>query len=164
MAQVVEVDLPCTPIIGIRSTPDSPRRDRYASRKCQSLWPFDVSWSGLFYSIGSDGRGWFGFPSYCRYTGLGVGVQTAEPAPIHSNWPKNPTNWPCYAMPSYACTQGGYDNKSALASGWPKTPPRQRVCKYYKYRMHNCTLYAAYRLKENGFEKPRDLGKREQLV
>jgi len=39
--------------------------------------------------------------------------------PIYSYWAQNLTNWPCYATPSYACTQGGYSAAAAESSGWP---------------------------------------------
>jgi surface antigen len=78
--------------------------------------------------------------------------------PVYSNWPKNPTNWPCYATPSYACTQGGYDNSSALASGWPNKYYGQGEASTNSYGMHNCTLYAAYRLAQNGFKDPGNWG------
>ena len=73
--------------------------------------------------------------------------------PTYPNWLQNPTNWPCYATPSYACTSGGYDNSTALKSGWPNAHYGQGQASTNTYGMHNCTLYAAYRLEQNGLTK-----------
>jgi surface antigen len=91
-------------------------------------------------------------------TALASVSNSQDPPPVYSNWSKNPTNWPCYATPSYACAQGGYDNSSALASGWPNTYYGRGKASTNAYGMHNCTLYAAYRLEQNGFQDPGNWG------
>ncbi len=78
--------------------------------------------------------------------------------PTYVNWPLNSVNWPCPATPSYKCAKGGYDNQAALNSGWPNTyygdTPGHDYASTNNYGVHNCTLYAAFRLKENGFKDP----------
>jgi surface antigen len=98
------------------------------------------------------------FPVIAAAPALASVSNSQDLPPVYSNWPKNPTNWPCYATPSYACTQGGYGNKSALASGWPNTYYGKGYASTNKYGMHNCTLYVAFRLKENGFQNPGNWG------
>ena len=72
--------------------------------------------------------------------------------PIYSNWAQNSTNWPCYATPSYACTNGGYATwvTSNPSGQWPWTQYGPGQASSNSYGLHNCTLYAAYRLMENG--------------
>ncbi|MGH9091922.1 MAG: CHAP domain-containing protein, partial [Acidimicrobiales bacterium] len=78
--------------------------------------------------------------------------------PIYSNWPKNPTNWPCFATPSYACTGGNYNNTTMQKSGWPWTYYGGAEASTNSYGHHNCTLYAAFRLEENRVSNPGNLG------
>ena len=82
--------------------------------------------------------------------------------PIYSNWPQNSTNWPCYATPSYACTQGGYSAAAAESSGWPWSEYGGGNASYNTYGPHNCTLYAAFRLADNGLGDPGALGNAAQ--
>jgi virginiamycin B lyase len=78
--------------------------------------------------------------------------------PVYSNWPKNHTNWPCYATRSYTCTQGGYGKSAAESSGWPWSEYGGANASENKYGPHNCTLYAAFRLETNGVADPGNLG------
>jgi surface antigen len=82
--------------------------------------------------------------------------------PIYSNWAQNSTNWPCYATPSYGCTQGGYSAAAAESSGWPWSEYGGGNASYNSYGPHNCTLYAAFRLAENGLGDPGALGNAAQ--
>ena len=58
--------------------------------------------------------------------------------------------YPCGPSPAYACTGGGYGAASAKTSGWPWRYYGSSNASYNKYGPHNCTLYAAYRLKKDG--------------
>ena len=81
---------------------------------------------------------------------LGSVSNSSRLPPTYSNWPQTRANWPCYATPSYSCTKGGYSNSTALKSGWPYALYGKGQVSTNSYGMHNCTLYAAYRLKLNG--------------
>ena len=53
-------------------------------------------------------------------------------------------------QPSYACTTGGYSAASAQSSGWPWSYYGGKIPSYNSYGPHNCTLYAAWTLQQNG--------------
>ncbi len=54
------------------------------------------------------------------------------------------------ASPGYACTLGGYGAWIAHPSGWAWQYYGGSNPSYNAYGPHNCTLYVAYRLQENG--------------
>jgi surface antigen len=63
---------------------------------------------------------------------------------------------------AYSCTGGGYGSSAAKKSGWPWSYYGYPWASSNSYGPHNCTLYAAYRLKLNGLGDPRwsdDAGK-----
>ena len=96
-------------------------------------------------------------------TAVAMGSSTvsssSNPAPNYGIWPKTATNWPCQQTQSYTCAQGGYDKAAAEASGWPWAQYGGSKASYNSDGdPHNCTLYAAYRLQEEGVLNPGNLG------
>jgi surface antigen len=53
----------------------------------------------------------------------------------------------------YSCAGGGYRYATVRASGWPWLKYGGAQSSYNSVGPHNCTLYAAYRLKQNGRKK-----------
>ena len=52
--------------------------------------------------------------------------------------------------PGYSCTTGGYNATTAQSSGWPWSYYGGSYASYNSYGPHNCTLYAAFRLENEG--------------
>jgi len=52
--------------------------------------------------------------------------------------------------PDYSCATGGYNYATAQSSGWPWSSYGGPWPSYNSYGPHNCTLYAAYKLEQNG--------------
>ncbi|MDT3438820.1 MULTISPECIES: CHAP domain-containing protein [unclassified Pseudofrankia] len=57
----------------------------------------------------------------------------------------------CGPAADYSCTAGGYAGKS---TGWPGERYGAGAASSNAYGYHNCTLYVAYRLAQNGFPDP----------
>ena len=88
--------------------------------------------------------------------------------PIYPNWPKKPSsNWPCPATAGYCAGMGGYNATTAVASGWPwdyyGNGGKNDWASTNSYGPHNCTLYAAFRLAEDGVANSGNLHLLENL-
>jgi surface antigen len=55
---------------------------------------------------------------------------------------------------NYSCAQGGYNATTASQSGWPWAEYGGKWATYLGSDPHNCTLYVAFRLKQNGVPFP----------
>jgi surface antigen len=67
-------------------------------------------------------------------------------------YPKDGDRLRCISE-GYSCAGGGYRYATVRASGWPWLKYGGAQASYNSVGPHNCTLYAAYRLKQNGRKK-----------
>jgi len=56
----------------------------------------------------------------------------------------------CAPTPGYSCTDGGYSSWLASPHGWPWSWYGGNWPSYNSYGPHNCTLYVAFRLQQDG--------------
>jgi YVTN family beta-propeller protein len=79
----------------------------------------------------------------------------ANPGPVGTVFDGGTVTVLCQQTISYACTNGGYDTTSAENSGWPWTYyGGSNASRNSNGNYHNCTLYSAYRLEQNGYGNP----------
>lgn len=68
-------------------------------------------------------------------------------------YPKDGDRLSCISE-GYKCAGAGYRYATARASGWPWARYGGAQASYSSFGPHNCTLYAAYRLRKNGLKFP----------
>jgi surface antigen len=91
------------------------------------------------------------------FTAVAPSPALANPAgTAHStpNYGVSGVSFQCGAAQNYSCTAGGYNGGAAAGSGWPWSLYGGQWASYVGNDPHNCTLYAAFRVHENGVGNP----------
>ena len=70
------------------------------------------------------------------------------------NYGVSGVSFQCGAAQNYTCTAGGYNGGSAAGSGWPWSLYGGQWASYVGNDPHNCTLYSAFRVHQNGVGNP----------